>query len=267
MKQLSLICPTARTKDVCMRMVSSIKTNLDMEIIFVGPVDYFGKEKLYISHKFIVASVMLTQCLQIGMYHAKGETVGIIADDERFSPYAWDESYSIYKSSENYKTIVSLNWWEPAFEKRTKQFIQAGIAIIEEKKDTPKGHRLYNNLKPVIERFGIQLPTGCSVMSRKFFLELGGYDANFVRRLAPQDLFLRAVANGAIIKYCDEGSVFEDLKTKLSKGVTKPAAARKFDEDLYDSKWAFQDGILKQIMESRFFEFSKSIYTVSQSPM
>jgi hypothetical protein len=230
--QISLICPTARGWENLQRAISTIRTKLDIEIIFVGPRNYIPDPSLIpFPYRFIESKVKPVQCLQIGMVLAKGETVGLFGDDSMFSEFAWDEIYEIYKQSNDYKTIVSMNWWE---------------------------HR--RNYKGLVMFGPIQLPTGCSVMSRKFFMELGGYDKTFIKRQADMDVFIRAVANGAIVKYPEERFLY-GVEWPDDNGYQHLFS---IDHELYATKWVLEGGKLVQRIPDQFFTFDDSIYTVSQ---
>lgn len=254
---LSLVCPTARAGEVCRKMAESIKTNLNMEIIFVGPINVLAdRPVLPFSYNFIVSKVKPVQCWQIGMHHARGETVGLVADDERFLPYSWDEAYAKYKQANNYKTIVSLNWWEPANQDNLNRFADRNPNI------KTIGSSSWYNFKPLLLRFGFQLPNGCSVMSRKFFNELGGYDRKFIRRMADLDFFTGAIKDGANIQYCAEGGVFEDYWPPIPTDL--PNFNPPSDYELYESKWKMENGVLTQKILTDFFEWNENIYTISQ---
>ena len=230
--QLSLVWPTAHGWADLIRSYPTIQTNLDMEIIFVGPTNYIADDGLLtIPHRFIVSPVKVVQCLQIGMYLARGETVGLVADGALFSPYAWDEAYSLYKEMNDYKAIASMNWWEHG-----------------------------RNYKSLVAFKGIQLPTSCSVMSRKFFWELRGYDSSFIKRQADMELFIRAVKNGARVEFCKE----EYLRGIADLDDGRPQHLFPSDHALYEAKWAVEDGKLVQKIEDHFFEFNDTIYTISQ---
>ena len=238
--QLSLISPTKHGLSHLLRVYRTLQTNLDMEIIYIGPVNYLADDSLVsIPHRFIVSPVKSVQCCQIGMYLARGETVSLLADDVWVSPYVWDEAYVLYKESNDYKTIVSMNWWED--------------------RPTSLGDR--GNFKKFLVRFGIQLPSSYCVMSRKFFWELGGYDSNFIKRSWDLDFFLKAIKNGATVKYCTDDSpgkgAIESIDGPWGSEISGDTA-------LYEAKWAMEDGKLVQKIEDRPFEFNDTIYTVSQ---
>ena len=171
------------------------------------------------------------QCWHIGMNIANSELVGMMADDQVFSAYAWDEAYRMYKEKNDYKAIVSLDWWERGRSYKEK----------------------------VVFNY-IQLPTGDSIMSKKFFLELGGYDKRFIKRNAERDLFLRAVKNGAKVYWCS--SEFRVTESKDNEKVSQKLYS--IDSTLCDMKWAMTNGELVQKIPDELFEMNDFIYMVNQ---
>jgi hypothetical protein len=251
-------------------MCSSIKTNLNIEIIFVGPVNIFSdgynnilvdSADIRIPFKFITTSVSPVQCWQIGMNAAKGETVSITGDDATFSPYAWDKSYAMYKDSSDYKTIVSLSWFQPHKYITLEEYSR--ITFMDTQLENIDSS-MWQNFDSKMKEFGIQLPTGCSVMSRKFFCELGGYDRRFIKRNAERDLFLRAIKNGATVKYCLDARVFEWRSHVIINPTYSSKIASREDSMLCKKKWKMEDGRLIQIMVDELFESDETFLIVSQ---
>jgi hypothetical protein len=166
------------------------KTDLSFEIVFVGPLTVTPQDYgLPSNFRYIkTADVKIIQCWQIGASNATAETIILCADDELFSPYGIDKAYQQYLQANDYKAIVGL---VPRYGggdlRNSLRFPQQG------------GDRV------------IDLPPGFSVMSKKFFFELGGYDSKFIAGQAELDLFLRAYHAGAKFSYCEGATVDEDV--------------------------------------------------------
>jgi len=230
--QLSIICPTIQGIGRLLNTYNTIRTNLNIEFIFLGPVDYVtGNPAFNHPYKFIVTKVKPTQCCAIGMNIASSELLGWMADDQEFSPYAWDEAYRIYKEANDYKAIVSLDWWERGVTYKNKVVLR-----------------------------DIQLPTSDSIMSKKFFIELGGYDRRFIKRNMERDLFLRAVKNGAKVYWCS--SEFRVTESAENENVTQHLY--EIDSTLCDMKWEVINGELIQKIPDELFEINDSIYSIDQ---
>ena len=271
--QLSLVCPTARSLEVCIEMCNTIKTNLDMEIIFVGPVNIFAKNNNPtppmnelggppIPYKFITTPVKPVQCQQIGAIKSTGETMGLIPDDCKFSPYAWDKLYTIYKESNDYKTIATMSWFE--FHKSHKKWSEQKRSLVWNTFDLsakPDASLWRNTTRTTI--FNIPIPGSC-IISRQFFFELGGYDRGFITRNAVREIYLRAGINGATVKYCDDARVFEGQMYNI---IYSPGKRNYIEDNIrYGQKWKLKDGKLIRTGDDLLFECNDTILTYSQGP-
>ena len=184
---MSFVMPSIRP-DMWMSAYNYLeKTNVPFELIVCTP-SYIPANISYPSNIiFIRTNVKLVQCYQIGFLKAKGEFISLMSDDTEVSPYAYDEAVDIYRKSNNYKTIVSL--------------------IFSTKIGGNFVSQMHTLLFPDASN-GIQLPTAMGVMSRQYFIEMGGHDINFMQE--DLDLYVRCIINGSPIIICDEGSAYED---------------------------------------------------------
>ena len=173
---MSFVMPSIRP-DMWMSAYNYLeKTNMTFELIVCTP-SYIPANISYPSNIiFIRTNVKLVQCYQIGFLKAKGEFISLMSDDTEVSPYAFDNAVDIYRKSNNYKTIVSLIFY-------TK--LAGSYANI-----------MHTLLFPDANN-GIQLPTAMGVMSREYFIEMGGYDINFMQE--DLDLYVRCIINGSPI--------------------------------------------------------------------
>lgn len=174
---VTLYGPSIRDTEILQKFYNTIQTDLDFEVVFTGPREHKNLPK---NLRYIRATVKPTQCAMISVWNAEGETIMLVADDQSFTPYALDEAYKLYKAENNYKTIVSL------------QMLEHGKDIM---------HRYVN--------YEIQMPVQDSIMSKEFFLELGGYDNRYIRMDFDFDLYMRAYLAGAKFLFTKEGSVNE----------------------------------------------------------
>ena len=250
--QLSIICPTIKGFNFINSMYNTIITKLNIEMVFVSPNE--PNEKLPPNCKWIKVAPIIkpVQCWEIGMHNATGETVSLCADDQIFSPYAWDEAYNIYKESNDYKTFVSLHWFEPKYHE---------VTISGFETDTNK----FNDYVSLCRFEGIQLPTPEAIINKKYFMELGGFDRSYVRQECIEDFYRRAILDGVNIKFTLYGRVYE-------YGHMHPLANKKShsyihvyqDFEKTKVKWKFEGGKLIQCVPTESFIFDDTIYTSNQ---
>jgi hypothetical protein len=225
--QLSLVCASVRSHAWIMRTYNSIVTDLSFELILTGP--NVPDQPLPPNVRHIYATVKPTQCYAISMFHAVGETWALCADDITFSPYAWDNAYRIYKESNNYKTMVSLQYMQ---EERGNQNSMARGAL------------------------GFDIPASIALVNRRFFFEVGGFHRHYTRNDFEKDFYLSALYNGGMTKY-SKGELYERLD--CFKGVSLVA-----DIERERFNWKDNHGRLERVMPPVSFDFNDTIYTINQ---
>jgi hypothetical protein len=179
---------------LCLHAYESVKqaTVLPFELIFCGPAapTFVLPENLrYIKTE----NIKPIQCWQIAVMQTSGEVISIVADDLIYTPHAWDEAYALYQSKQNYKAMVSLRTF------------YGGI-------DQSYTTRFPGRGSDVGGRRNVLLPTGITLMSKRFFLELGGFDRSFIQCDANYDFFARAYCAGAEFLWSETARTYEDVE-------------------------------------------------------
>lgn len=146
-------------------------TSLPFEIVFAGPPCRV-KVKMPDNFTYIETNVKPIQCWQITAIKCRGEVMTLVADDLVFTPGSLDEAYDLYLKSQNYKTIIALRML-------LKGVDQTHTCVLPRDSSHPNKNSLL-------------VPGGLAILSRKLFLEVGGYDRSFLFSDANFDFFLRA---------------------------------------------------------------------------
>jgi hypothetical protein len=139
---------------------ANIKHNeVPYEIIWTG--DVRPTFELPPHMKFIFTAVKVAQCAHIAAKYCSGDLMLHVGDDLEFQPQALDELYKKYVEMNNYKAII---WSKMGRDGKddTDYSIQSGHGVL---------------------------------MSRKFYLELGGYDRRFYCNTYDVDLQFRALSD------------------------------------------------------------------------
>jgi len=163
----------------------SLKGNtLPIEVVFVGDVkpDF----DLPPNCRHIYATVKPAQCYEIGIREARGELIGWTADDARYDHIkknSLDLTYNYWKSFNDEKVIVAMR-------------------PIEDGRDVWNTHHFFGGWQhtPLMAPFGI--------MSRKFLMDLGGYDKNFISGQAENDIVMRIIEAGGRVEMFMDGYLF-----------------------------------------------------------
>ncbi|KKL63470.1 hypothetical protein LCGC14_2174770 [marine sediment metagenome] len=169
--QVSLFASAVRTKD-WMRFYDSLKNNtINWEVVFVGnkKPDFDLPENF----KFIYANVKPCQCYEIAARNCSGELIGWTCDDATYeqplNPIPQknlDKAYEFYKKENDRRNIVSMH-------------------TIEDGRDVWHQHRFFGkwNDTPIMAPMAL--------MNRETFIEIGGYDKNFISAQAENDIIMR----------------------------------------------------------------------------
>ena len=167
--KISLYASAARPQH-WLKLYESIKFNkCAFEIVFVGPNE--PEEKMPDVFRFIKSNTKPVQCAHIAALHSNGEFLFHCVDDLTFK---------------NERALDSM------------------LSFYDDKKDSSKelilSPRLMRNGKPYEDNNYKLYPEneGCPVIpisifiKRSLFIELGGYDLNFIASMADTDLSYRA---------------------------------------------------------------------------
>lgn len=203
--KLSIIVPSIRPENLS-DLYNSIDVE-DFEMIAIGPyfVDYWSENSIYELKSHCIRSFRSpNSCQQQGLLHATGDYICAAADDGVFIPGALDKAIKLMEIVELFSIIENECEKVLNNEPKEKNAIIVGKYLEGdnphpdmEKEDYYKFkyHKAYR-LKGVPQD---GLIFNCGIISRKFMLELGGWDAeNFeTTTCAHADLGIRALKSGA----------------------------------------------------------------------
>jgi hypothetical protein len=160
-----------------MNLYNSIgETSVDYELVFVGP--NAPEYELPKNFRFIQSNVKPAQCSEIAYRAASGNLVMPIADDCRFmTKNPLDKLLEIYKANNNDKLIVSCRY------------------MLMEVDHSHYAHRFF--IKDEHTPYIMPL---CGLMSKKFYMELGGVDRGFIAAYYDLDITMRAYYAGGDVK-------------------------------------------------------------------
>jgi len=220
---------------------SCIGNKLNWEIIFVGSIP--PPKKLPSNFKWIYSNTKPAQCYEIAFREAKGELIHWSADDASYGKEECnlDKAYKFYKESKNYKTIISMQ-------------------AIEDGENYTKRHRFFvdNTNTPRMAPMGM--------ISNKFMKELGGYDRNFIAGQSENDLVMRGLEAGGVVKVIPNCFVYLHHNQVHSK--TTPNEFRKAyteDRKVLEKAWVTNTGTLSKKRLTKFTPFSNNeILTINQ---
>ena len=180
--KLSIIVPGIRPKN-WQRLYASVNVP-EFEMIFIGP--YAPPENMK-QTKYIHSFRSPCACQQIGLHYAQGEYVCVGADDGFFLPGALQ--YALDMTEE--RTVIVGKYLEG----------ESPENMESEDYYKFKYHKAYR-LKGVPQEC---LIFNCGVISKKFLMELGGWDCIFeATTCAHADLGIRAYEAGAEIVLQDK---------------------------------------------------------------
>jgi len=266
--RISLYASAARPQ-YWMKLYESIKLNkCKFEIVFVGP--NAPSESMPDEFRFIKSNTKPVQCAEIAAIESKGEFLLHCVDDLTFrEERALDEMLSIYDQREDDSRELVLS---PKLMRNRKPFDDNNYKLYPEIRDCP--------IVPI-----------SIFIRRALFLELGGYDINFIASMADTDLTYRAVSEkNASIQLADlyveenkddsaGGTLFSDYKNNdlaLLKELwfkekiflnnrSLPFEGFKSDGILKNTqgtqgRWKVTNDYVAKFITSEFFYSTKNIY-------
>jgi hypothetical protein len=200
---------------------SLLSNQLGYEVIMVGPNAGIVPPRF----RHILIDLKPVQCYEIGFRNATGELVTWSADDACYAPGALDNAYHFWKLFQDEKTVVAF---------RT---IEDGVDLTEE-------HRfIYRDREtPRLAPFGL--------MSRKLFLDLGGYDRRFIGGQSENDLVMRVYEAGGKVEVCPNASVRVDHRgghLPITMSAVRNSYSR--DRELLERLWTDGNGIRKNRLD------------------
>ena len=210
---------------------------INFEILFIGP----NKPNFILPNnvKFIHTNVKPAQCEFIGPLYSRGELVLIAPDDSHMSPFCLDILYEAYKKENNYKCIVSPEKYGSFIEQISST--EEMLKIINEV-PTQKGY-IGSSFKDLQTQEG-------GMISRQFYLELGGPDKRFIFGHAFTDVQIRALRSGGKIVFCPDTYAMErkDLCLGWMNGKGLKYSSESYNFLLYE--WVENDKVKNQRTDS-----------------
>lgn len=182
--KLSIIVPSIRTENLTKLYWSVLSSRQDnFEFIVISPNDFeeWPNPSPYV--KWIKSFRSPNACQQQGLLEATGDYICFAADDGEFLVGALEEVMEIIGN--DYKTIIVGKYLEGESPKDmdTSDYYKFGFHKVYQLNGVPKDAYIFN----------------CGIISRKFILELGGWDCESFEATtcAHADLGLRALKAGA----------------------------------------------------------------------
>ena len=219
---------------------NSIVSNLNFEVIFVGPKPLPRKVNLPDNFRFIKSKVKPTQCVEIAMGAALGKFILLIADDLVFeTKYALDILVESWMKLKNDYAISSCKY---------------------------KLHGVYQSEKDLRYFAGDLstplLPIG-GLMLRSAVFEIGAVDNGFIGVFYDIDLVMRLYERGGVLKI---NEVFLDEKVGLRRGSTLCGDYWKSDREYLNSLWTFEGKVVSGRNKKVSKFKSEKILTFTQGP-
>lgn len=222
--------------------------NVKIQIVFCGPNP--PQYALPDNFKYIYASVKPAQCYEIAARAAEGEIIGWTADDARYNrlsincPNGLDILWTHYLSYQVYhgdnKTILA---------QRT----------IEDGTDISPKHRFF------FDRQDTPMMAPLGFINREWFMQLGGYDRNFICGQSENDIVMRGLQDGGRVYLLDDSKVF--LSHAECHGEYTFRHGYNFDREFLESCWVNPDKSMSLTRLKPFERFDEQdITTINQGP-
>jgi hypothetical protein len=172
--KISLCCSAIHT-NCWEKALNSLRNNtVKYEVIFVGDVKPEFNLSNYPEFKYIYSKCKPSQCYQIAFLSAQGELLMWTADDASYDPNTLDNLYKMYQEENNEKLVMEV------------RPIEDGREITS--------HTFKGGETPHMAPFG--------VVNRKILVEQGGYDKQFICGQAENDVVMRFIEIGGVVKTC-----------------------------------------------------------------
>lgn len=259
MTEISLFMSAARPQ-WWERMYESLKGNkCKWEIVAVGPNK--PKWKLPDNFKYYHCEYKPTQCYAAGSHLSTGELIGWTADDAVYDSESLDKIWETY--------------WHIPYAKKS----MLTQRTIENGKDVTTEHYFFRNCKNTPQMAPM------AFMNREWFLELEGYDRNFISGQAENDICMRAFQDGGRIENVSSskvylnheevhGGIMNKIKYRLGKNSFRTGyyADRRYLEECWveNGYGTYDEKTLKhgEVSKTRLLPFQgynyKNILTVAQ---
>jgi len=216
--KISIVVSTARPSNWDFFIAGLGKNDVSYEVLLVGPNE--GGFKLPSNFRCIVTSVKPVQCCEIGIRMARAPLFLHSADDMEFlrkgtsgvleaADHLLDQLYEVYSALET--DNVMLSTW---------------LAV--NRVDRSSQH---------YDLFKVQKAPCACLMSVENFINLGGYDVNFITSLGVMDLAMRVLQAGGSMVFSD---LFGNENLGLGSSLYDRYGGR--DRAFLESLW-FRDGI------------------------
>lgn len=198
---------------------SLLPNTINYEVIMVGP----NAGEVPPRFKHIPVNVKPAQCYEIGFRNAIGELITWSADDACYSPHALDQAYAFWKSFNNENLVVAFR-------------------TIEDGKEITDEHRFFCSNEESLR----MAPFG--LMSRRLFLNLGGYDRNFICGQSENDIVMRIYEIGGTVEVCPDASVTVDHlgAHSDSKTVFRRSGYYGHDREVLEKAWVSSNTLSKK---------------------
>jgi hypothetical protein len=232
------IVATASRPDNWIRVYESIKTNLNIELVFVGP--NVPKFQLPDNFFFIHSLVKPAQCVEIALREAKGKYVAIFADDLVFAtPYGLD----ILKTSLE-ENVSEFDISSCRYKINGNIESDSSLRFIHGDKESP--------VVPIV-----------GLMRRSALEKLGGIDKRFLAVSYDIDLAMRFRENGGQVFI---QNVFVDELSILRGGTRLFNENWKHDREILNSFWVEGHSVTKHRKNLVEPFLDKDIRNYSQGP-
>ena len=156
----------------------------------IRPEPFFDVTK-YPELKYIYSSTKPSQCYEICFRSAKSELISWGSDDSFFDANSLDALYKMYQEENNEKLVMEV------------RPIEDGREITS--------HTFKGGETPHMAPFG--------VVNRELFHKLGGYDRQFICGQAENDVVMRFIEIGGVVKTC-QGAIVRVEHNKGHSGLS-----------------------------------------------